>query len=341
MTSESAASSFSSPLRRLTGVRIVSTGAYVPATVVTNEDLRCRNGFDPEWIVQRTGVHERRFAAVDQSTSDLAVEAATRCLARAGVDPRQIDLLVVATCTPDHPIPSTACLVQERLGLNAPAMDLNAGCAGFMYSLITALQYVATGCSQLALVVGAEILSRVSNPADKCTYPIFGDGAGAVLVARGEADQGLLSYTLGSDGRGAPLIMTPMGGTRLPVSCPGIQDAQQYLRMDGRPVFKWAIRVLQETSRQVLQAAGVTKEEIRLFLVHQANTRIIDAFAEAMQIDRQKIVVNMHRYGNTSAASIPICLDEACAAGLIQRGDLVLLSGFGAGLVWGTGVLRW
>jgi 3-oxoacyl-[acyl-carrier-protein] synthase-3 len=162
-----------------------------------------------------------------------------------------------------------------------------------------------------------------------------------VLVARGEADQGLLAYTLGSDGRGAPLIMTPMGGTRLPVSCPGIQDAQQYLRMDGRPVFKWAIRVLQETSRQVLQAAGVTKEDIRLFLVHQANTRIIDAFAEQMQIDREKIVVNMHRYGNTSAASIPICLDEACASGAIQRGDLLLLSGFGAGLVWGTGVLRW
>ena len=298
-------------------------------------------GFDPDWIVQRTGIRQRRHAPPDQASSDLAVAAARQCMGRADVKPEDIDLLIVGTFTADMTLPSAACLVQDRLGLHAPAVDVSAGCAGFLYALVTAAQYVATGCSHLALVVGVDCTSRILNPKDQRTFPLFGDGAGAVLVAPGSKDQGLLAYQLGSDGAGAVLLDRPMCGSKMPPSAELIQQGLHYVRMDGRAVFKWAVRVLDDSVRDVLRAAELTQNDLDLIVLHQANVRIIDAAVEMLQLDRDKLVINLDRYGNTSSGSVPLALDEANQQGRMRRGDRILLSGFGAGLAWGTAILRW
>jgi 3-oxoacyl-[acyl-carrier-protein] synthase III len=329
------------PMRSLTGVRIVSTGSYVPDPIVTNDELHARFGFDPKWVYQRTGIRERRHAPPEMATSDLAVQAAQQAMERAGVSPADIDLVLVGTFTPDMSFPSTACLVQDRLGICAPAVDLQAACAGFMYALVTGMQFVATGCSKLALVIGADCNSRILNPADQRTYPLFGDGAGAVLLARGEPEQGLVSYTLGADGSGGPLLQRPMGGSKLPFACEHLDQGAQYLQMDGRAVFKWAIRLVDDSIRDVLQHAQMTVDQLDVVVLHQANIRIINAAADALKLSRKKLVLNLDRYGNTSAGSIPLALDEAVVDGRIKAGDHVLLCGFGAGLAWGTALVRW
>lgn len=329
------------PLRRLTGVQIVATGSYVPDDVVTNEDLQARLGFDPAWVQQRSGIRERRHAPANMATSDLAVRAAERCLQRAGVTAADVDLVLVGTFTPDMSFPATACLVQDRLGIRAPAVDLQAACAGFMYALVTGAQFIATGCSKLALVIGADCNSRILNPNDQGTYPLFGDGAGAVLLAAGSSEQGLVSYTLGSDGSGGELLSRPMGGSRLPIQCELLDKGLQYMQMDGRAVFKWAVRLLDESISEVLRAAEVTPAELDLVILHQANIRIVYAATDVLRIDRKKVFVNLDRYGNTSGGSIPLALDEAVEQGRVKRGDRLLLSGFGAGLSWGTAVWRW
>lgn len=329
------------PLRRLTGVQIVSTGAYVPDPVVTNDELAARLGIDPNWILQRTGIRERRQAPAEMATSDLAIRAAERAIERAGVTAADIDLVLVGTFTPDMPFPSTACLVQDRLGIRAPAVDLQAACAGFMYALITGAQFVATGCSKLALVIGADCNSRVLNPKDPATYPLFGDGAGAVLLAAGDSEQGLASYTLGADGSGGPLLCRPMSGSRLPIEAAKLDEGLQYLQMDGPAVFKWAVRLVFESINDVLAAAEMKASDIDLAILHQANIRIIYTATDMVGIDRSRVVVNLDRYGNTSAGSIPLALDEAFAAGRIQRGSRLLLSGFGGGLAWGTALWKW
>jgi 3-oxoacyl-[acyl-carrier-protein] synthase III len=328
-----------SPLRRLTGVQIIGTGSYVPEQVITNEALASL-GCDADWIVQRTGIRERRHAPPEISTSDMALAAAERCIKAAGVDRSQIDLVVLATLSPDYLLPATATAVQDRLGLNCAAMDLSAACAGFMYALVTGMQFVATGSSQLALIIGADTNSRVMDPDDKKTYPLFGDGAGAVLVTKGEASQGLISYTLGADGSGTQLLIRPSGGSRVPLNGRG-HDSGWFVKMDGRPVFKWAVRLLEDSSRQVLEAAGMTTSDVKLWLLHQANIRILDAAADALAIDRSKLETHIDRYGNTSAGSVPIALDETFRAGRFGRGDLLLMSGFGGGLSWGTALMRW
>ncbi len=322
------------------GVQVLATGSYVPDQVVDNEELATL-GFDAEWILQRTGIRERRILPPELATSDMALAAAQRCLARADVAAAEVDLLIVATFTPDAPLPSVACLVQHQLGVSAPAMDLHAGCTGFVYALSTAAQFVAAGTSRRALVIGADCNSRAINRQDMKSYPLFGDGAGAVLLGPGTPDQGLESYTLGADGSGAELLIQPMGGTRLATTAEGLAANLQCLRMDGRAVFKWAIRILDETIRGVVDAADLTIADIDLVVLHQANIRILDAAAAQLGIDRQKMFVNLDRYGNTSAGSIPLALDEAFAAGRIRPGDRVLISGFGAGLTWGTAILRW
>ncbi len=329
-----------SPLRALRGVQIVGTGSYLPDKIVRNEDL-ARLGCDPDWILQRTGIRERRHVPEGQATSDMAVQAGRRCLEAAGADPADVDLLLVGTFTPDYLMPSAACLVQDRLGLRCPAADIVAACAGFVYALVTGMQYVATGCSKLALVIGADCTSRTLNPADKKTYPLFGDGAGAVLLASGSDQQGLVSYTLGSDGSGWELLCRQMGGVKTPFDPACVNGKPWYVTMDGRPVFKWAVRVLQDTIADVLAAAEQTIDDIDLWILHQANMRIIDAAVENMGIDREKVVVHLERYGNTSAASIPIALDESVRAGRVQRGTRMVMSGFGSGLTWGTAVLEW
>src|SRR5262245_6812379 len=302
-------------IRKLPGVQIVSMGSYVPDTVITNGYLKEMHGFDPEWIVQRTGILERRRAAPGVGTSDLAVNAARQCMERAGVRASDVDLLLMATVTPDSPLPSAACRVQEKLGLQCPAMDVQAACAGFMYAMITATQYIMAGTAELALVIGGECLSRICNPADQKMYPLFGDAAGAALLARGRPDQGLLAYSLGADGTGADLIRIPMGGSREPPTCDGIRSGANYMQMDGRAVFKWATRILVDTFTGVTEAAGYRLADVNLFVAHQANIRIIDAAAETLGIPREKVFTNLHKYGNTSAASVPLCLDDAIGAG--------------------------
>lgn len=329
-----------SPLRQLTGVQIVGTGSFVPDQVITNDALASL-GCDAEWIIQRTGIRERRHAPPEISTSDMAFVAAERCIKDADIDRTQIDLLVLGTLSPDYLLPATATAVQDRLGLNCAAMDLSAACAGFMYALVTGMQFVATGCSRMALVIGADTNSRVMDPDDKKTYPLFGDGAGAVLLTKGSSQQGLLSYTLGADGSGTQLLIRPGGGSRAPLNGHPVSRPDCFVKMDGRPVFKWAVRLLEDSTRQVLDAAGFTTDDVRLWLLHQANTRILEAAAGALQIDRSRLETHIDRYGNTSAGSIPIALDEARRAGRFQRDDLLLMCGFGGGLAWGTALMRW
>lgn len=327
--------------KQLRGLRVLATGSYVPDGVITNDHLGQHYGCDPEWIVRRTGISERRHALPHQATSDLCYEAARLCIDRAGVDPSDIDLIMVGTYTPDMSFPSTGCILQERLGLVCPAVDLQAACAGFMYALITASTYVKAGVSKLALVIGGDTNSRIANPHDQKTFPLFGDGAGAVLLEPASNDYGILSYNLGADGRGEKILSRPACGSRMPPSADLLAQGLQYLRMDGRAVFRWAVNILCDTVREVLDDSHYTLDDVDLFIPHQANIRIINAALDMLQIPREKVFSNLDRYGNTSGASIPIALDEAVQAGRIQRDGLLVLSGFGAGLAWGTVVMRW
>ena len=330
----------SSRIRTLEGIRILSTGGFVPDNAIKNEDL-AELGYDADWIIQRTGILERRHALPDMATSDMAVAAAQQCIERIDANSDEIDLLIVATMTPDVPIPSTACIVQEKLGIDAPAMDVNAACAGFVYALVTGMQYVKSGASQLALVVGADKNSLIVNPQNKKTFPLFGDGAGAVLIGSRADGEGKTTFTLGADGTGKDLLCLPAGGSRQPMTHDLIGTEEQYLKMDGRSVFKWAVRLLSDTILSVTQHAGVTVDDLDHIVLHQANRRIIDAAAEDLGISKDKLVINLDRYGNTSAASIPLGLNEAASDGRLEDGDLVLLCGFGAGLTWGTVILQW
>ncbi len=327
--------------RSLMGVRVLSTGSYVPDGVVTNDHLHQRLGFDSDWVLKRTGILERRHALAHQATSDLCHEAARQCMEQAGVQAKDIDLLVLATFTPDMSFPSTACLVQDRLKLCCAAVDLQAACAGFMYALITGAAYVASGASDLALIIGGDCNSRILNPHDLKTYPLFGDGAGAVLLTRGRADQGILSYSLGADGSGGDLLSRPACGSRLPPTPDLLAKGLHYMYMDGRAVFRWAVAILCDTIQDVLKASGLTPGDIDLYIPHQANIRIINAAIDVLHIPRSRVYNNLSRYGNTSAGSVPLALDEAVVEQRIKPDDLIVLSGFGAGLAWGTAVLRW
>jgi 3-oxoacyl-[acyl-carrier-protein] synthase-3 len=327
--------------RRLTGVRIVGTGSYVPDAIISNDHLHQRFGFDSDWIVKRTGILERRHALPHQATSDLCAEAARRCITQAGVNPADIDLLLLATFTPDMAFPSTACLVQDQLQLNCPAFDMQAACAGFMYALITGVAYVASGASDLALIIGGDCNSRILNPSDIKTYPLFGDGAGAVLLTRGRPDQGLVSYSMGADGAGGDLLSRPACGSRLPPTPELLSKGLHYMHMDGRAVFRWAVAILCDTIQDVLNDGKLSTSAIDLYIPHQANIRIINAAIDVLHIPRSKVFNNLDRYGNTSAGSVPLALDEAVSEGRVKPDSLLVLSGFGAGLAWGTAVWHW
>jgi 3-oxoacyl-[acyl-carrier-protein] synthase-3 len=327
--------------RRLMGVRVLGTGSYVPDAVVSNEHLHERLGFDSDWIVKRTGILERRHARPHQATSDLAVEASVRAMAAAGVAAKDVDLLVLGTFTPDMSFPSTACLVQDRLGIVGAALEVEAACAGFMYALVTAAAYVVAGVTDVALVVGADCNSRVLNPDDIKTFPLFGDGAGAVVLAKGRPEQGIVSYSMGSDGYGGEMLCRPSGGSRNPPTAEHLDQGLQYMFMDGRGVFKWAVAILCDTIQDVLKDAEKSPDDVDLYLPHQANIRIINAACDVLRIPRHKVYNNLEKYGNTSAGSIPLALDEAVVDGRLKPGQLALLSGFGAGLTWGTALLRW
>jgi 3-oxoacyl-[acyl-carrier-protein] synthase-3 len=323
------------------GIRVIGTGSYVPDSVISNEHLTQRLGYDSEWIVKRTGILERRHALPHQATSDLCVEAGQRCLENAAVDPSKVDLLVLATFTPDMSFPSTACLVQHRLKLCCPAVEVQAACAGFMYALVTAAAYVASGASEMALVIGGDCNSRIVNPDDMKTFALFGDGAGAVLLTNGSPQQGLVSYSLGADGAGGDLLSRPACGSRLPPTPELVNQGMHFMHMDGRAVFRWAVAILCDTIKDVLDDSGVAAEDVALYIPHQANIRIINAAIDVLKIPRQRVFKNLDRYGNTSAGSIPLALDEAVAEGRVQRGDRIVMSGFGAGLAWGTALMQW
>jgi 3-oxoacyl-[acyl-carrier-protein] synthase-3 len=330
----------SSLLHTLMGMQITATGSYAPPNVVTNQDL-AKFDLDPEWILRRTGIRERRHAPPEMSTSDLCINSAQQCFERAGVSPQDIDLLVIGTVSPDWHIASTAAVVQDRLGMRCGAIEVASACAGFMYALCTAAQYIVTGASQRALVIGADCCSRVIHPQVPKTYLLFGDGGGAVILEKGTEKQGLLAYTLGTEGAGAEQLYIRMGGSKMPASHEAIDRLDHSLYMDGKAVYKWATRILSESIVEVLDQAQLKLEEIDLFIPHQANLRIIEAAADHLGIDREKIIVNVDRYGNTSGGSVPLALDEAYQAGRIKPGDKVLLSGFGAGLSWGTAIFAW
>lgn len=339
--SEERAPSVRPRCRRIMGVQVLATGSYVPETVLTNDQLHDRLGFDSDWIVKRTGILERRHVAPHQATSDLCYEASRRCIEKAGVNPTDIDLLVLATFTPDMSFPSTACLVQEQLKLTCPAVDLQAACAGFLYALITGYAYVAAGASDLALIVGGDANSRVTNPNDIKTYPLFGDGAGAVLISKGTPEQGILAYSLGADGSGGDLLSRPACGSRMPPSAEYLEKGLHFMHMDGRAVFRWAVAILCDTIQDVLVHAKLKPDDVNLYIPHQANIRIINAAIDVLKIHRGKVFNNLEKYGNTSAGSVPLALDEAHQEGRIRRGDRIVLSGFGAGLAWGTALMKW
>ena len=322
------------------GVQIAGVGSFAPPRIVRNEDLAAL-GCDADWILKRTGIVERRHADREAATSDLAIEAGRLCLVDAGLTADDIDLVLLGTYTPDRLMPATASLVQDRLGISAPAMDLQAACASFIFAMLSGMQFVASGCCRHVLALGADVNSRVVNPADKKTYPLFGDAAGAVVLAPGSPEQGILAYAAGSDGAGEPLLQRPMGGTRQPFCADPHLNGSHFIAMDGRAVFKWAIRMLKETTDEVLAAAGMTLDEVDLAIFHQANIRIIDSAVAEMKLPPQKVFNNLDRYGNTSSASIPLALDEAYRQGRIRRGSNLLFSGFGGGLAWGTVLLRW
>ncbi|WP_369017571.1 ketoacyl-ACP synthase III [Thermatribacter velox] len=321
--------------------KVSGVGSYVPSKVLTNQDLEKMVDTSDEWITTRTGIKERRIASPQETTSSLALEAARRALQMAQVDPQELDLILVATVTPDMAFPATACLLQRELGApRAACFDLEAGCTGFVYALVVAEKYLIGGGGNKALVVGAETLSKIVDWEDRATCVLFGDGAGACILEKTD-HPGLLASYLGSDGGGAHLLELPAGGSRMPASKESVEGRMHYIKMNGNEVFKFAVRIMEEASKEVARRAGIGLEEVALFIPHQANIRIIDSAARRLKIPQEKIFVNVHKYGNTSSASIPIALDEAYREGRIKDGDLLLLVGFGAGLTWGSTVIRW
>ena len=324
---------------RAMGVEIAGLGSALPDRLVTNEDLDAL-GCDSDWIVRRTGIRQRYHAGEDQCTSDLAVAAARAALDDAGLKPSAVDLILCATITPDYPTPSTACTLQRRLGAVAPAMDLSAACAGFVYGLVTAANAIVAGNANHALVIGADVMSHTIDPDDKRTYPLFGDGAGAAVVSTADAAVGLEGFQLGSEGDEGEMLCIPAGGTRTPTSRETLAEGGQYLRMDGRNVFKWAVRLVNESTRDVLDDVGWSPTDLDHLVLHQANARIIDSAVSDLGVESERVFMNLDRFGNTSAASIPIALDEMKRAGRLQPGQRLLLCGFGSGLAWGTAALQ-
>ncbi len=322
--------------------RISGTGAYAPERVVTNAELERLVETSENWIVERTGIRERRVAADTEATSDLAVRAAERALEAAGITAGDLQLIIVATTTPDMLFPSTACLVQRRLGARAAAaFDLSAACSGFLFGVSVADQYIRTGCYRRILVVGAEVMSRITDWTDRSTCILFGDGAGAVVLEATEADDGVLSTHIRSDGQLWDLIQVPGGGSRIPPSEAMLQRREQYIRMKGNETFRSAVRMLEDVVLEALRANQLTMADVALIIPHQANIRIIQAVAERLKFPLDRVVLNLERFGNTSAASVPMALDEAVRRGRVRKGDLIVLEAFGAGLTWGAAVIRW
>jgi 3-oxoacyl-[acyl-carrier-protein] synthase III len=319
---------------------IVGLGIAVPPYVLTNADLEELVDTNDQWITERTGIKERRIAGRDDSTATLGKRAAEQALRVAGVGLDEVGLLLVATATPDYTLPSASCVLQLELGMTrGAAMDVIAGCSGFVYGLATASQFVASGAVDTALVVGSETLSRISDYTDRGTCILFGDGAGAAVLRRGE--HGIRAFSLGADGARSRLLMTPAGGSRFPATARTVADRRHFIVMEGREVFKGAVTAMAASSLEAIRRSGLEPDDIDLVIPHQANQRIIEATARRLKVPMSNVVMNIARYGNTSAASIPIAIAEAWEQGQIQPGQRLLLTAFGAGLAWGSLVMDW
>jgi 3-oxoacyl-[acyl-carrier-protein] synthase III len=322
--------------------KITGTGSALPDKILTNFDLEQMVDTTDEWIVARTGIRERRIAKDGEYTSTFASAAALKALEAAGVRADEIDMIIIGTLTPDFPFPATACLVQQTIkATNAVCFDLSAACSGFIYALATAEKFIASGSVKKALVIGAETLSRIVDWSDRNTCLLFGDGAGAVVLEAVEGESGILSTHMHSDGNYWDILYQKGCGSRNPATQQNLDDRLVYLTMHGNEVFKCAVRAMAEVAQEALAANGLTSEDVSLFIPHQANQRIVDSVGKRLSINSERVFVNLDRYGNTSAASIPIALDEAFRAGRIKAGDIVLLDAFGGGLTWGAALLRW
>lgn len=324
-------------------VTITGLGTYLPDTVITNDDLSKTLDTSDEWIRQRTGIRERRIASPGLSASDLGIPAAKEAIADSGLAPEQVDLVITASISPDQIMPATASRVAYEAGcLNAGAFDVLAGCTGFVYALAMAAGAVASGLHENVLVVGAEAISRIIDQEDRATAILFGDGAGAAMVSPAQpGERGILGFDLGNDGSGGPSLNVPAGGSRIPASHETVDQRLHYMYMNGSEVYKFATRVVALSARRVLDKCGLDVEDVDLFVPHQANIRIIESAAHKLGLPLDKVYTNLQRYGNTSCASIPLCLSEARAEGRLQPGDTALLMGFGAGLTWGACLMEW
>ena len=329
--------------KRPNSIIIKGTGKYVPERIVTNDDLSKIVDTSDEWIFGRSGIKRRRIAADGETTSDMALKASKAAIESAGLTPHDIDLVIVTTVNPDMLFPSTACILQAKLGIrnNIPCFDLEAACSGFVYGMEVATSMMASGRYKNALVVSSEKMSSMLDWKDRSTCVLFGDGSGAVvLAASGEENAGILGNVLGADGSDTAMLCMPAGGAAMPPSERTVREGLHYLKMDGREVFKHAVRIMQEKALEVLDLCGVSAEDVALLIPHQANTRIIETVAKRLKIPSEKVYVNIENYGNTSSASIPIALDEVVRGGKVRKGDLVLLVAFGAGLTWGATLVR-
>jgi len=323
------------------GATISATGIALPEDCVTNADLETRLDTSDAWITERTGIRQRYIAGPGETTASLATAACASAMKSAGLTPDEIDLLVVATATPEASLPATAVFVQDALGLRCGAFDLGAACSGFAYSLVMVSGLIGNGSVRNALVVGSETLSRIIDQDDRSTAVLFGDAAGAAVVTSAREGFGLIGWDLGADGSAAGILHIPGGGSRRPVSAETVAAGEHFVKMEGREVFKRAVRAVVDSAGATLERSHLTPADIDLFVPHQANARIVSAVVERLGIDPEKAFTNIDRYGNTSAASIPVALAEAVDQGRVAEGDLVMLSGFGAGMTWGTALLRW
>ncbi|MGL4533749.1 MAG: beta-ketoacyl-ACP synthase III [Fusobacteriaceae bacterium] len=321
---------------------IIALGAYVPEKIMTNFDFEKIMDTSDEWIKSRTGIEERRFAAPEQATSDLAVEAAKKALENGGISAEEIELIIVATCTPDYLLTSSACLVQKKLGaINAAAMDLGAACSGLVYALTVANSMVVSGVYKKILVIGAETLSRIIDIEDRNTAVLFGDGAAAAVVGEVEEGYGILSSHLGSDGDINETLIVKAGGSKYPMTEERMKNKENYLKMKGQEVFKFAVNALPNATKEALKKSGLSAENVDIVIPHQANSRIIETASKKLGIPMDKFYLNLNKFGNTSAASIGIAMEEALNKNLIKKGDVVAITGFGGGLTFGSLIMKW
>ena len=321
-------------------IGILGTGSYLPEKILTNKDLEKIVDTNDEWITTRTGIKERRIAADDEATSDLSYNAALRAIEDSGIDKNEIDLIIIATSTPDYQMPSTAALVQNKLGIKAAGFDLEAACTGFVYGLITGYSFINAGIYKKVLVVGADVFSRILDWEDRGTCILFGDGAGAVVLGEVEGG-GYLGGDLQADGSGGSELIVPSSGSRMPLTQEVLDNKDQFVKMNGREIFKFAVKIFPETVAKSLEKANLKMDDIDLIIPHQANIRIIESISKRLNQPLDKFFVNLDKYGNTSAATIPIALDEASKQGRISKGDKVIMVGFGGGLTYGSCIVEW